>query len=326
MASMKRRVRKTIEPNDVMIGEAFDNFIQEKEALNKSKDTIRNYKLSYRLFCEYHDFKPEEMPVNVITQNSVYKWMNSMKIDGTKPVTINHYLGDIRVFLYWCMDNGREYLEPFDIHLMAKQEEPLKMFSDEELEALLEKPHRGDSWAEWRSWAIVNWALGTGNRASTICDVHIGDVDFAKREIRLRHTKNKKLSTIPLSSSLDTVIKEYIKICRKGCPDDAWLFPNVGEEQMTASAVGQAFGRYCKRRGIDKSNIHGLRHNFAKGWIMNGGNIYVLQQVLGHSTLDMTRKYIKLFGEDLKQGFDDFNPLDTMKKSQKRTQKVKKSI
>lgn len=325
MASIKRRVKKTMEPEDVMLSEAFDNFINEKEALNKSKDTIRNYKLSYRLFCEYHGFDKEDVAVSTITQNHIYKWMNSMKIDGTKPVTINHYLGDIRVFLYWCMDNGREYLAPFDIKLMEKQEEQLKLFTDEELELLLEKPHRGDSWAEWRCWAIVNWALGTGNRASTICDVRIGDIDFIRREIMLRHTKNKKAQTIPLSSSLETVIKEYIRICRKEAPKTGFLFPNVGDEQMTPSAVGQAFGRYCKRRGVDKSNIHGLRHNFARGWIRNGGNIYALQQIMGHATLDMTRKYVKLFGEDLKQGFDEFNPLDTMKKSQKRTQKVKKS-
>ena len=105
---------------------------------------------------------------------------------------------------------------------------------------------------------------------------------------------------------------------------DGWLFPNVGEEQLTTHALRLAFGRYCKNRGVTHANIHGLRHNFAKGWVQNNGNMFALQKILGHSSLDMTKKYVRLFAEDIKEDYDKFNPLDTIKRTQRRTQTIKK--
>jgi integrase/recombinase XerD len=60
-------------------------------------------------------------------------------------------------------------------------------------------------------------------------------------------------------------------------------------------------------------------------WVKNNGSEIKLQKILGHSTLDMTRRYVKLFAEDIKEDFDEFSPLDTIKRSQKRTQTVKRT-
>ena len=168
----------------------------------------------------------------------------------------------------------------------------------------------------------MNWVLGTGNRASTICDVKIEDVDFKAKEIALAHTKNKKAQIIPLSPALEAALKEYMRIWRK---DGVWLFPNIGEDKLTTNALRQSFSRYCRERGVQHTNIHGLRHNFAKGWVKNNGNMFALQKVLGHSTLDMTRKYVKLFSDDLKEDYELFSPLDTMTKANRRTHLVKRA-
>lgn len=323
---VKRKIQKSTGYDFIPLTQAFEEFIAEKEAKNLSQATIRNYQQSFDFFTTFHNFD-DETSIDEIKPTHFFKWQNSMKLEGVKPTSINHYLRDCRAFFYWCMDMDRRYITPsFKITLVEGQEEQLKMFTDEEILALLEKPKRNDSFVNWRTWAIVNWVLATGNRAATICEVRLDDINFNKKEIALRHTKNKKSQIIPLSSSLETVIKEYIRMFRKEADIDGFLFPNVGEEQMTTNALRLSFGRYCDSRGVDKSNIHGLRHNFAKGWVRNNGNMFALQKILGHSSLDMTRKYVKLFSEDIKDDFDKFNPLDTIKKASKRTQTVKRSF
>ena len=324
MARMK--VKRNANYGVMYLGEAFEEFITEKQANNLSSATLRNYQQSFDMFCEFFELD-SDTPLNDITVNYFYKWINTMKLNGVKPTSINHYLRDLRTFFYWCMDEDRQYIDiPFKIKMIEAQEEQLKLFSDEELEIMLDKPRRNDNFGTWRTWAIVNWVLGTGNRAATVCNVKLSDINFAKKEIILAHTKNKKAQIIPLSSSLETVIKEYIRMWRKEADIDGWLFPNIGEVQLTTNALRHAFVRYCESRGVEKTNIHGLRHNFAKGWVKNNGNMFALQKILGHSTLDMTRKYVKLFSDDIKEDFDKFNPLDTMKRSSKRTKTIKRNL
>lgn len=321
----KRRIKRSAGSDLVPLQTAFEEFIVEKQAHNLSADTLRNYNLSYNLFYEFHNFT-EDTTTDEISQSHFYKWINTMKLEGVKPVSINSYLRNMRVFLNWCMDADRKYIDPpFKIEMLEKQEEPPKHFTDEEISALLERPRRNDSFAVWRTWAIVNWVLGTGNRAATICEVRLCDINYAKREITLAHTKNKKAQIIPLSTSLETVLKEYVRMWRKEAEVNGFLFCDVGENQLTTNALRLSFGRYCASRGVEKTNIHGLRHSFARGWIQNNGNTFALQKMLGHSTLDMTRRYVRLYGEDIKEDFDKFNPLDNIKKASRRTKSVKRT-
>lgn len=325
--AVKRKVKRTSELEEISLKEAFDEFLYEKEVTNLAPSTIANYEQTYRIFCDFFNLQPEETPVNEIGLDYFYKWINTLKQEGAKVTTINHYIRDMRVFIYWCQKPERSYIEiPYKIPTIQGQEEQIKLFSDEELEMLLEHPNKNDGFTTWRSWAIVNWVLATGNRAATICDIRLTDIDYTRKEITLHHTKNKKASTIPLSTTLESSIKEYIRIWRSETDINGWLFPNIGEEQLTTNALRLSFGKYCKDRGVEHTNIHGLRHNFAKGWVRNNGNLFQLQKILGHSTLEMTRKYVRLFNEDLKEDFDVFNPLDNIKKNSRRKQTIQKSV
>ena len=320
-----RKIKRTAAAGSITLKEAFEEFMAEKEARNLAASTLRNYKQSYEYFIEFCDLE-EDSAVEDVQQAYFYKWINTMKLEGVKPVSINHYLRDCRAFFYWCMDDSRKYLEAFKIEMIKGQEEPVKTYEEDEVLALLEKPDiKKAPFTEWRTWAIVSWILATGNRAATVCEVKIGDVNFKSHEITLRHTKNRKAQILPLSASLASVLKEYIRVWRKDAPEDAWLFPNVSEDKMSTNALRHAYARYCEDRGVERTNIHGLRHTFAKNWIMNDGNIFKLQNILGHSTIEMTRRYVKLCAEDLKEDYESHSMLDVVKKSASRTQKVKRS-
>ena len=210
--------------------------------------------------------------------------------------------------------------------MVEGQEEKLKFFEDEDIEKLLEKPVKRAAFTEWRTWAIVNWVLATGNRSSTICEVKIGDVNYHDKEIALAHTKNKKVQTVPLSPALTTVLKEYTRMWRQDATEDDFLFPNIGNEPLTTNALRHSFAKYCQDREVAQTNIHGLRHNFAKFWVRNNGSMSALQMILGHQTLEMTRRYVKIFGEDIKDDFEKFSPLDTIKRGAKRTQSIKRNL
>ena len=95
---------------------------------------------------------------------------------------------------------------------------------------------------------------------------------------------------------------------------DAWLFPNIGGEQLTGSGLRCAFKRYCLSRGVKQHNVHGLRHTFSLYYIRNNGNQFKLQKILGHSTMEMTRRYVNLAAADITSDYDRFSPLANAKR------------
>lgn len=319
---VKRKINRKAEGGSILLQSAFDEFIEEKQATNRSKDTIRNYKQSFKKFMEFNDFD-EATTTEEVSQSTFFKWQNVMLQEGLSVFSVNHYLQDSRAFFMWCMEEGREYIKPaFKILLAKAQEVAPKYFSEENIEKLYKKPDKKDSFVTWRTWAMAAWVMGTGNRAASVCNVKWEDIDFKKNVIQLTHTKNKSASYIPLSKQLVKVLRVYEGEFDKS--EEDWVFPNIGGEKLTTNALRHAFSNFCKDREVDQTNIHGLRHSFARNFMLQGGAIFKLQEILGHKTLDMTRRYVKLLVDDLKEDFEDFSLLDTTAKGKNRTQKMQR--
>lgn len=321
--------QRRLKPNVSAVGvvpvlDAFDEFISQKEAENKSAKTIHNYKQSFEQLSNYYNWD-RETDFDSVSDKTFYQWIMSMKKNDIREASINHYLRDCRTFFNWAVD--KDYMKPLDNKFkwqIEEQEELPKLFTDEEMEALLVKPARNAKATEWRCWAVTNLIYATGLRADTVIHLKIGDIVFNKDEILIEKTKNKKATILPLSPALANVLKEYIRMWRAN-PESKWLFPDIGEGKLTYNALRQSFVKYCKDRDVSNTSIHSLRHTFAKQFILNGGNPLKLQKLLGHSSLAMTRHYVNLFSQDIKEGYEDFSPLDVRKKKAKRTQKLQRS-
>ena len=77
--------------------------------------------------------------------------------------------------------------------------------------------------------------------------------------------------------------------------------------------------KYNQSRNVDKTSVHLFRHTFARTWLVNGGDIYRLKEILGHSSLAMVLEYVNMFSSDLRVTFNDFNALEILKRGSKET-------
>ena len=216
-------------------------------------------------------------------------------------------------------------IQSFRVKLVKEAQNYIETYTDQELASLLRRPSKQDSFTDWRSWAIINWILATGNRASTICCIQIKDADFDNKEIVIRFTKARNAMILPMSSALKNALTEYVTLWRGNASPEDYLFPNVGDEKLTVNALKLSIRRYNEYREVEKQSIHMFRHTFAKKWVRNKGDVFRLQKLLDHKTLEMTKKYVSMFSEDLKEDYDDFSPLDVIKKKSNRTHKVIRS-
>lgn len=305
----KRRITRNDE-GFITLLQAKELFLQTKRAKGLTDDSIDNFNTVYMLFLRDNNLTDDDL-ISVITNELIYDWIDVMKNKGLKPESINSYLSRMRTFTHYLIDNHE--LEPVSIQLIRYQEEEIKYYTDDELRILLKKPDNKCSFTEYRTWVIVCFILSTGARASTVSNIHLDDIDFKSKEVRYRHLKNKKFAVIPLTNSICNILNEYLRTWNlHNCE---YLFCDVAEGQLTVGAIRQAFKKYCRKRNVKELSPHALRNSFARGWIKNGGGVFQLQQMLTHSDLTMTRRYVKLFSEDLRDDVSNFTPLDSLRNS-----------
>lgn len=294
--------------DEVSVQESFDYFIRKCEARNLSPSTIGLYKNHFKIFQRF--LGSEKFMTADVTIETLEEFIFHLKdTQKCKDVTVNSYLRDLRAFLYFSMDEG--YIQVFKVKMLKVTKEIKETYTDIELKRLLKKPcAKTCDFSEYKIWALTNYLLATGNRISSALGVKVEDLDFDNGVIQVNRTKNRKAQIVPMSAALSGVLKDYL-VYRKGGDKD-YLFCNTCGARADVRTYQEMIAKYNRQRDVDKTSAHLYRHTFAKKWILNGGDIFRLQKILGHSDLSMVKEYVNMFGKDIAVDFDKYNPLDNM--------------
>ena len=171
-------VRRTIKNPAIIqrkpVQEAKAAFIQHCRIKNLSPQTLRFYN-------EDLDYFFPHIPVKY-TEEICEAFLTGELDAGKKISSLNSRIRGLRVFFKFCAE--REYKELLTVKLMKEDEAIKEPYKEAELARLLRKP-KSNSWAEWRTLAMVNYLVATGNRASTVISLKIKDIDFEAMTIFL---------------------------------------------------------------------------------------------------------------------------------------------
>lgn len=301
----RTKILNASEVRRTTITEAENAFYKHCRLKNLRPQTITYYKED----LTYFHGKTGVKYADEITQSVFDGFILNELEAGKKTTSLNTRIRGLRVFFTFCAD--REYMKPIHPKLMKVDEEIKEPYTEAELRKLLKKP-TSNRWTEWRTWAAINFLISTGNRASTVINMKIGDINFEDMTIHLKQVKNRHQQFIPLSPALKEVLDDYLKTWE--WTTDDYLFPTYEGKCLNVRSFQGAIGRYNISRGVTKTSIHLFRHTFAKNFILAGGGMVQLQALLGHSTMDMTRHYVNLYGLDLQRDYARLNPLDNLLK------------
>ena len=282
----------------------WDKYVLECRLQGFSEATLRNKEYYFAVF---YRFLGEDGRVSQLTKDVCVSFLQARLQEGIKDISINSCNTVINSFLAWLYSNN--YLsEPLKIPKLKVQEVVKATYSENDLQKLLMKPDT-TSFSEYRTWVIINYILGTGNRLSSLLNIKNEDVDLSEAYINLTHTKNKKKQIVPLSSSLCFTLQEYMNI-RQGEPDD-YLFCTSYGKKMCAKSADDALIHYCNSRHVISLGHHAFRHTFAKISVRDCHiDAFRLQRLLGHSDIKTTEHYVNLYSSDLLKDIDTYNPLE----------------
>ena len=151
-----------------------------------------------------------------------------------------------------------------------------------------------------RMRVIVLLAVTTGMRASEIWGLLWTDVMYAEGLIAVRaKLKGGKMRYVPMPSELAWELQAFSDAANGDrrfpvAKDNLRVFPLKGGTVGERRRLEGSFDDLLERAGIDDFRFHDLRHTFASHYMMNGGDLYELAKILGHSNIKMTERYAKL--------------------------------
>ena len=163
---------------------------------------------------------------------------------------------------------------------------------------------------------ILLLLLDSGIRVSELVNINHEDVNLSEGWIKISKGKGGKERIVPVGSVVQKALWKYINHCRPQplTQKVTRLFLSDDGLPLTRSGIQQMLRRYGKRAGISgvRCSPHTFRHTFAKSYLVNGGDIFSLQKILGHSSLASVRIYLNLFGTDIKKQHQKYSPADNL--------------
>jgi len=182
-----------------------------------------------------------------------------------------------------------EWVTENPFHKVSKPKEPrgrVRFLSEDERQRLLDscQVSRNSS-----LYTIVVLALSTGARRGELLSLHWSDVNLKRGMLTFRKTKNGETRAVPLTGYALEVLAHHTKLRRL---DTILVFPErTGTRPMS---IREAWKFAIQRAGITNFRFHDLRHSAASYLAMGGASLAEIAEVLGHKTLQMTKRYTHL--------------------------------
>jgi integrase len=209
---------------------------------------------------------------------------------------MHHMMG--KAATVWCSESGIDRNPADDVDVVRPDDQRDRYLSAEEVhslkQAIDEKMYRKGSkevnQTFYRLRLIVLLALTTGMRIAEVFGLKWSDLLFNEELIAVgAKLKGGKFRYVPLTPELASELKRYPVVLG----EDRILPPEPGAI-TTRQRVDKSFETVLEKAGIKDFRFHDLRHTFASWYMMNGGDLYELAKILGHSNIKMTERYAKL--------------------------------
>lgn len=240
--------------------------------------------------------------------NQLIPYFTLMREDNLSDSTIHAQLRGLRAFYKFCTEYGYVDEMPKLPRVKTPKESP-EPLSDDELSRCLLYLDRRKGFDARRNGAIFRFMVDTGVRLRECVGIDVADVLWSERKFRVIR-KGGKEQWLPYGRKVQRALRDYMAHrARYVNPHEQSFWIAITGGRLKAHSLQTVFRRMSDRLDIH-IHPHRLRHTFAVNWIMNGGDPFTLQTLLGHESQHMVSRYVKIVGANVSTQHDRFSPID----------------
>jgi site-specific recombinase XerD len=319
-------------PPGTSLKSLINGFVLTKQTDGKSPRTVEFYGENLKRFLWYSQQKAWPDDIRMLTEwdireflgyvaNETNRW--GLKGNGSEPAqrrvshtTVHHYYVVLANFFGWVTREGFLKDNPTDKIKVAKpKDKVIKPYTQEEVSRMLvvcDKDYESNvKFLGSRNRVIVLVLIDTGVRLSELTGIKMQDVNSSNGNIRVMG-KGSKERIVRIGKVAQKSLWRYLMNRPNNGREELWLTEEG--KPLSPTAVQCMMKRLKERARVGGTgNIHRFRHTFALNFLRLDKNVFNLQYLLGHSELEMVRRYTSTLGmEDALKAHEKASPADTM--------------
>jgi len=282
------RILEKLSKEDLPGKPYLEQYFRHMHRRDLTANTLRAAETSLRGFLTFLKNQGKSDLLTVV-HNDLEAFVEGLQDRGLKPLGVENKLRQVKTFLRYLIEGNVISSEVLSRRLSIKVPKALPRALDpldvKKLLAVIQKI---------RDRAIILVLLRTGIRIGELLRLRVSDVYLPERKIHLVvGEKNRTGRVVYLSADACQALREWMN---KREEEKTFLFYGRGQSALCYTAARVMFLRYLQKAGISGKgySLHGLRHTCATELLNAGMRIECLQQVLGHSNLEQTRRYARL--------------------------------
>jgi len=309
-----------------------NGFVLTKQTEGKSPRTVEFYSENLKRFLWYASKQDWSDDIRMLTEWNIREFLGyvanekcrwGLEGNGSETsqikashTTVHHYFVVLANFFGWIVREGFLSESPTAKIKVAKpKDKVIKPYTHEEIIRMLavcdnDYEHNAKFLGS-RNKAIVLVLLDAGVRLSELIGMKLEDVNTSNGNIRVMG-KGRKERVVRIGKVAQKSLWRYLMHRHDNGLAELWL--NEEHRPLSCTGVQCLIRRLKARAGINSSgSVHRFRHTFALNFLRVDKNVFNLQYLLGHSELEMVRRYTATLGmEDALKAHEKASPADTM--------------
>ena len=319
----------------LLLSKVIPGFINYKTAEGLAQRTLYSHERLLNKWVEYIG----DREIDQVTSQNIITYINWLRNEYTprrfsgkthplSPKTLRNVWVTLSSFYSWA---ARELQLPNimkDVPAPRINKVPISPLTQDEVQHMLKvctysrEAHPGNRRSfvmrlpnRHRDQAIILILLDTGLRAMELCKLLIGNIDQKTGRVEVKHgviggAKGGKGRTVFLGKVARRALWRYLAEREDGNDPDAPVFLTHHERPFNPNALRQLIQSIAERADVKNAYPHKFRHTFAITYLRSGGDVFTLQALLGHSTLDMVRHYAQIAEVDIAKAHRKASPAD----------------
>ncbi len=275
---------------------------------NLAQNTLESYKRDlslYILSCK------NVGDITDISEKIVQNFVNEYRIDRAES-SVSRMIASIRGFHRFLVLENATSINPAQyISTGSKSLRLPKTLSVEKVLEVIESISSTDANTS-RNKLIFEFLYGTGARISELVNTDLDDIDIESNIVKIRFGKGSKQRIIPLGKQLKIAINSYLTrernalvSSKKSCNS---LLLNSRGARLSRQSIWEVINKIALQNNLAELTPHTLRHAFATHLLEGGADVRVVQELLGHSSVNTTQIYTHITVERLREVFAETHP------------------